>query len=70
MKPARKKKGAGRSHAQKPKAKPAADVDDRERDVVTLQEVAAYLHCHYATPAGLFSGRKFPGSGWAATGSF
>jgi excisionase family DNA binding protein len=60
MKPGRKKKGAGRTHAAEPKTKPAADVDDREGNVMTIQDVADYLHCHYHTVYRLVKRGEIP----------
>ncbi len=46
MKPGREKNRVGRPRGSK-NLKPAADVEDRE--VMTLQDVAEYLDCHYTT---------------------
>jgi excisionase family DNA binding protein len=50
------KKGAGRSRGGKPT--PSSDVD--ESAVMTLQQVAEYLHCHYATAYRLARQGKMP----------
>jgi len=41
------KKRSGRHRLPKPRPKRAAAVDDREG--LTLQRLADYLHCHYST---------------------
>ena len=54
MSPGRARKGARRPRTQpktklKPRPEPELDADDRGRDVMTLQDVADYLHCHYTS---------------------
>jgi excisionase family DNA binding protein len=60
MSPQKGKKGAGRplgSKNRKPKL-PAADVD--ESAVLTLHEVADYLHCHRGTVHKLIERGQIP----------
>jgi excisionase family DNA binding protein len=52
------RKGGGRPRGSK-NLKRAADVGDRE--VMTLQEVAEYLQCHYSTALRLARQREIPG---------
>ena len=51
------RKGAGRALGKKPT--PPVDVD--ESAVLTLHEVADYLHCHYSTVFRLVQQEKIPG---------
>ena len=59
------RKGAGHPRGGK-KPEPAVAVEDRE--VMTLQEVADYLHCHYETAHRLVRQGEIPsfrvGGGW------
>ena len=52
----KKRKGPGR-----PRGKRKASGPPVESDVMTLQEVADYLHCHYTTARGLAQRREIPG---------
>ena len=53
------RKRIGRPRLPKPRPEPAAQVD--ESAVMTLHEVADYLHCHRSTVLRLLRERKIPG---------
>ena len=49
MSASKTKKKPGQPRLPKPEPEPEAGRDDRDRDVMTLHQVAEYLDCSYAT---------------------
>jgi len=57
MNPSGASKGAGRPRGKRNANGPSAELSD----VMTVKQVAEYLHCHYSTVYRLVEQRKLPG---------